>query len=387
LFVNAFSVYNMDEVNAVRHAGVVRKSVPIFVGMKDLKDSKDEAYDTLDKNAPLYLPLGNSVNQPGGSEYTYNFWLYTDPSKTTSPWPTIAASRTRETNTDNGFEDDADGVPEINSALNNQIILFMRGSRVPYKYKGHCFDKNDPTTNYKTDIMIKSPLVKLERSLDVLTVEFNSMESPDAVLEQSPDTCNDVSTDWNAMHAYKVSVKNFSTKYPKQWNMVTIVLSDTYPSDPIPIRNKIRCSIYVNGVLELDKYIDSALGNPTSSGSTLKQNNGNFYINPHLTGGAGMTSTNLDDMTHGGVAPINNSSPIKDITTQPQGNKQVMMADLTYLNYVPTSDEIKSWFANGFTKKWAPSVSATQSSKLDDDLYTRATTVPDKAQLKLINRL
>lgn len=394
LLVIAFSVYNMDKINAIRNSGKIRKEVPIFIGMKDLKDGKDETFNTLDKNSASYLDIGNSVNQPGGAEIAYNFWLYIDPSPedpTVADWAgaskgrsSITTARTVVTSADGGFEDDVNAnldTPIVDKTLNNQIILFMKGSKIPYKYKSICYDENDPSTNYKTDVMIKSPLVKLERGLDVLTIEFNTMESPEGVLANAADTCNEVSTDWEAIHAYKISIKNFVSKYSRQWNMVTIILQDTFPTDPIPVRNKIRCTVYVNGVIELDKYIDSKLGTSTVIGSTIKQNNGNFYINPEIKAG----DLIVPDPKNPGAWKAVAKGGSEIITTQPSAHRQVMMADLKYMNYVPKLDEIRAMFNKGFTKKWAPTLASQQADGLDE-LYYRSEVVPDKAQLLLLNK-
>lgn len=379
LFVIAFSVYNMELVNAVRNSNKTRKAIPIFRGMKDLNSVKDETYNTLDPNASTYIDLGPSVGQEGGGEYAYNFWLYVDATKSGVGKP--AATADKQFFTDGGYENVATKLSSGATAgvydNNDHIILFLRGSKKPYKYKGQCFDANATLSDmdgkkYKTDIMIKSPLVKLERGLDVLTIEFNTMETPDAVKEKSNNSCDDASTDWEAMNAYKVSLKNFNTKYDKQWVMVTVTLQDTYPSDPLPIRNKIRCTIYVNSVVELDKYIDGQLDANRMIGSTLKQNSGNLYINPQISASnifvkGDTTNTALT------LAP----------TKLPPNPLGVIISDLTYFNYTPDEVEVKNLFGSGVTKKWAPSISA-QSNNADTAFMDQQPSMPDKAQLRTL---
>lgn len=380
LFVIAFSIYNMEMVNAIRNSGKIRKVTPIFVGMKDLADSKDEMFETLDKNASTYLDLGNSIGQQGGAEYCYNFWLYIDRSTigTVFPQPDDV-NKVKQFNTDSGLED----LPQTSSnAIQpglEQVILFLKGSKQLYRYKGLCFTDNDPENTYKTDLMVKSPLVKLERGLDVLTIEFNTIESPDAVKERAGNTCQDLSTNWEAMNAYKVSLKNLTAKYDKQWIMVTVVLADTYPSDPLPIRNKIRCSVYVNATLELDKYIDSKLDSINVMGSTLKTNSGNLYINPKVTAPSN-------------VWVKNEAGSYKDkgsfVVTPDFSDKKraIVMSDLTYFNYAPDANEIRTLFNNGYTKKWAPTLSAQLAGAADDPLLNGIPSQPDKSVLRQLNR-
>jgi hypothetical protein len=70
-------MYNWENVAAIRRSMVTRKEVPIFLGVKDLKNSKDETYITAsDRTNPNFRDVDVAVNQPGGAEFTYNFWLY-----------------------------------------------------------------------------------------------------------------------------------------------------------------------------------------------------------------------------------------------------------------------------------------------------------------------
>jgi hypothetical protein len=174
-------------------------------------------------------------------------------------------------------------------------------------------------------------LVKLEKGGEVLTVEFNTVGSPDAIIENSRNICAQKSTDWNYMNSYKIGVTNMS-KYDKQWIMVTIVVQDTYPTDPLPIRNKARCTIYINGGVELDQYVDGKFGSKPNEMSIVKQNQGNFYVAPQIT-------------------YSNSNTTFLPATESLKG---VCIADLTYYNYVPTSDDIKNLFAAEFTKSYAP---------------------------------
>jgi hypothetical protein len=381
LCVIAFSVYNMEMVNAMRNSGRIRKATPVFVGMKDLADSKDESYQTLNKNLATYLDMGNSIGQQGGAEYCYNFWLYIDKSKVQSVFPAPDdVTNVKQFNTDGGVED----LPMTSETRlqpgTEQVILFMKGSKQLYKYKGLCYSPNDPETAYKTDIMIKAPLVKLERGLDVLTVEFNTIESPEAAKERAANTCQDLSTSWEQMNAYKVSLKNLNTKYDKQWIMVTIVLADTYPSDPLPIRNKIRCSIYVNATLEFDKYIDSKLDSINVTGSTLKTNSGNFYVNPRLTAPA---RTVWAKNQNGSYVDKGTVVVTPDFSNNKRG---IIISDLTYFNYTPDMNEIRGLFSQGFTKKWAPTVSAQMGGVEDDPILKSIPSSPEKAVLRQLNR-
>jgi len=320
LLVIGFFVYNKDAMTAVVQAGKTQIMTPIFTGIKDLATSRNEVYNTLDGTNPLdpnYRNLGNAVNQQSGAEFTYNFWLYQDSTKAGLKAATTtaeAASKTART-----F-----GSPTF--GLNtDQLILFMRGDSRAVSYNTLCA----PAT--KKDVYVKCPLVKLEKGGNVLTVEFNTVGSPEAVIENSRNICNQKSTNWDFINSYKIGVTNMS-KYDQEWIMVTVVIQDTYPSDPLPIRNKARCTIYINGGVELDKYVDGKFNPKPSELSMVKQNQGDFYVAPQITYDTNKTT----------------------FLPATRALKGVCIADLTYYNYVPTSDDIQNWFARQFTKSYAP---------------------------------
>jgi len=347
----------MEAINALRSAGSSKKQVVVFKGMKDLQVTSDEAYDTLDKKASTYLEIPPSYGQQGGGEYCYNFWIYVNRGNVGNSLlysASYAGNTNNVYNTDGGFEDSIKGTVQNGDA---KIILFLKGSTKLYAYKSLCYNSSMPNKTYKTDILVKSPLVKLEHNLDVLTVEFNLLSSPEATMEKSTNTCNDINTNWETMNAYRVSLKNIS-KYDQQWMMVTVCLQDTYPSDPLAIRNKVRCTIYVNGTQELDKYIDGKLNNVSNIGPTLKQNNGNLFINPQTITKAN-NNMKLYSQTNAGNTSLftDTTSQLSNVVEQPANANSIVMADLTYLNYIPDASEVSAMFNNGFNKTWAPSIS------------------------------
>jgi hypothetical protein len=358
LFVGALMVYNKETVDAIRQSGNIKKIVPIFSGIIDFYERNDIVYNTLDPNAANYINMGNSINQVSGGEYSYNFWLYVD-----NTGNTIFAATNDGTNTNQIFADNGLTTGNTNTL---PFVLFLRGSNKVLEYKNQCSSNRNslsPETNsqyYKNDVLVKSPLVKLEHGGDVLSVEFNTLDSPDGVKDGARNTCVEIDTDWSFINQYKVGLKNMSDpNIQKQWNMISIVLQDTLPEDPYPLRNKIRCRIYINGALKLDKYVVGQLGNSGSS-KPLRMNQGNLYINPTLkinTTDASMTHTNNSTIT----------------------NHTIMMADLTYYNYALTPDEISSLFAGQFNKKNATTANSS-TTVLDNSYLTVSKNVDPQAQ-------
>jgi hypothetical protein len=360
LFVVAFYLYNKEQIEAIRQTGILKKSTPIFSGIVDFADSSDVVYNTLDPSYPNYLNMGSSVNQTAGTEYSYNFWLYIDNTSND-----IFAASTDATNSTQVFPDV--GLEVAADVKNLPFVLFMRGSNKVLEMNNLCSISGtdgistNSTNTRKQDILVKAPLIKLEHGGDILTVEFNTMGNPDGVRTGARNTCADINTNWKYINSYKVGLKNMSnTQYSKQWFMVTVTLQDTYPSDPYPIRNKVKCSIFVNGTLSLDQYINGQLGDPTNISSTpLRLNQGNIYINPTLKNGD-------QDMS---------LSRISNQQLRPLKNK-LMMADLTYYNYKLSPSEITALFGNQFNKSLAQLASQTNKT---DDAYLKVTEIISSA--------
>lgn len=312
-----FLMYNMEAVNNAVASAKVKKQISIFSGIADLRS--ESSYNTTVKMDPTFRDISPSVNQPSGAEMTYNFWMYKEGSLFSEP---VIGNDIQFT--DAGLRPD-------------DFVLFVHGDKKAYDYKNVCGVE-------KNDIKIKCPLVKLERGGDVLTVEFNTISSQDAVKEQARNACREFSTDWLFMNAHKIAIRGFrNPENDKKWNMVSIILQDTSPNDPLPIRNKIRCRIYVNGVLQLDRYVDSGIG-LASGQSLLRRNNSYFHVAPRVTitpyrySAPGSSSVTRDANTTTKVINTENS---------------LMMADLTYFNYALGSDDVKALYAKGFTKDMA----------------------------------
>lgn len=324
LFALGFFIYNMELVNSFREfseARTIKRHVPIMTGIRDIKDGL--SFNTSDKTSWNFKDILPSFNQPSGAEFTYNFWLYKD--NTAFPEPT---DKDAAKYTDHGL-------------TSGDFVLILHGDKNAYTYNNIC---GAP----KNDIKIKCPLVKLERGGDVLTVEFNTISSPDVVREQARNVCREYSTDWAFMNAHKVAIKGFrNPTKDKKWNMVTVIIQDTSPNDPLPIRNKIRCRIYVNGVMELDRYVDSGLG-LYSGQSLIRRNSAYLHVAPRINvrpfqyTAPGVPSAAIAGTTLVTTNNINVANP----------DKLVLMADLSYFNYAVDTSDVISMYNKGFTRTW-----------------------------------
>lgn len=321
LFVIGFAIYNYEFLKSLKTTGVVKEKTEIFRGIKDFSTTKNEVYTTIDKSAPSYRNIGPSINQKGGVEFTYTFWLFNN---TGSIYTDPLSTNTKKT-PDEGFTEDN---------VKNQTILFLKGSDDLTTYKNICGED-------KKDYYIKCPLVKLEQNGSHLTVEFNTIPSKqgdpvEGVRQGSRNVCTDNTTNWKQANAHKLTLGNINrSEFANKWILVSLVLQDTYPTDPLPYRNKVRCRMYVNNLLELDTYVDGSIVPSRGEYSTIKVNQGNLFVAPQ-------------------VALATNSSKLPSAT---QG-KRLMMADLTYYNYAVDQATVDSIFAAGPSSKNAPAQGA-----------------------------
>lgn len=309
LFLLAYYMFQREALMALRQSRNLHNRTDIFQGVKDMALLPNgESYNTNYDNGGLYMDLKPSVNQAGGIEFAYNFWVYQDGGFQTSPGPSTSL-----VSPDTGL------APE-------DIVLLLRGDNKVFSYSNVCGRE-------KRDVYIKCPLIKLENYGDSLTVEFNTIQSPDVVREGADDMCQGSTTkDWNKANGHKVSVRGLKSNqnFLNKWFMVTVIIQDTYPEDPKPFGNKVRVRIYINGVLELDQYVDSRKrnGTNTKSASILQPNQGSLHILPKIQDALSKRPTNTD-------------------------LRKIMMADMSYFNYVLDPEEITSMYQGGFHKSYA----------------------------------
>ena len=331
-FVVGFAIYNYEFLKSLKStSGVLRETTPIFTGIKDLANTGEESYDTIDTEKPNYRRIGPSYNQKGGIEFSYSFWLFLNDLGNANVYGPRSATTTALT-PDEGF---------TQTNITTQNVLFMKGVNELSTYKNIC------GTN-KKDYMIKCPLVKLEDYGNQLTVEFNTLQSNtsgtgyvEGIKQGARDICTESTTVWKQANAHKLTLGNINrTEFNNKWILVTLTLQDTYPDDPLPYRNKVRCRVYVNNLIELDTYVDGSLIPSKDNTSTIKVNNGNLYIYPR-------PSITVSGDTY--------QTPKPDASN----TKKIMMGNLTYYNYAVDQTMVDSLFAAGPPTKAAASLGAS----------------------------
>jgi hypothetical protein len=111
--------------------------------------------------------------------------------------------------------------------------------------------------------------------------------------------------------------------------------------------------VYINGILELERYVDNYIGERSAeTPSILRQNMGPLYVAPSFSP----------------ATATGNGVPFAGTYGVPSNNAKIklFMANLSYRNYAVTPEEVKSLYAQGFDKKVAPAVN---QSDLNTDRY------------------
>ena len=255
--VIGYSIYNKEAqtfFSDLTKPVVIKKSVKLIDGTYGF-DKQTAVINTTDPTLGNYRAIIPSINQSGGIEYSYNFWLY--------------------------FKND-------NISGDKTIPLFLKGSNQQIIY--------DSKYNCHTSAgwyLVKNPLVRvniLSGQLSGIVSEFNTIKSPDAV-RSSPETPDCVNTDIN------IKDKNLFGMYGLQgrsdmdesWSMVTLVIRETNPSSDIMFRNEAIVKMYLNGYEYVNKSADAYYTGDNVT-TAMRDNSGNFYINP------------ITDQNNGGIA-------------------------------------------------------------------------------------
>ena len=295
--VLAYGIYNknaqemlLDMINP----SSIKKSTKIIDGAYEYRGDKSATFNTTDKTKGTYVDLSPSINQKGGAVYTYNFWLY---------FPNAAAT----------------GVDEKKT-----LVLFNKGSNTLVKYTSSL--RCNTIDNW---FLVKNPLVRLDfndsKHIDAIVVEFNSIETPDVFHEGANTGDKDCSGDMVKKDANLIGIKDLATRTDllEQWNMITIVVSETSPDDNVFVSsNQALVKLYLNGYAYLNK--DGQLENKSTA---MKTNNSDLHLGFN---GSGNTS----------IYTGGNST-------------KVAISDLTYFNYVLEDKEIIDLFKKGCNKATA----------------------------------
>lgn len=313
----AYSIFDSEYLNSIKIFNTNKKDTYIFKGIYEF-DQKMGVVDTNNKDSPYYKDLNPSVNQNGGAEYSYNFWLYYN------------------------IKDFSNNLIDNSDNKNKYIVLFYKGinSLLPYNQYNYSCDTVGTNLRPKKYVVVKNPLIKINNDGTEVIVEYNNINHP--------DTFNSTSSKLNCKTASlldsksnKLGIKDIDNRmYNKTFNMITVVMQENPANEDDLFVNRTNCKVYFNGTLISDRSTlnnDLANENNTDNYSTvMKKNSGYFYLNPypHFRGIE-------NDYIQNAIGEIIESDEItKDIPLK--------IANLSYHNYALSTDDILQLYNKKF---------------------------------------
>ena len=307
LLLIAFMVYNYEKIDSLKSSNNIRKKIPIFKGIYDFASHSDVVYNTYANTSSSFRDLVPSINQKGGAEYTYNFWIKID--------------RTNLINA-NPSKDD--------------ILLFLRGSKIQLPYENTKGTGTNCLLQQKGKyILVKNPLIRMKNDGTSIIVEYNTVSHPDSYRSDGTSLIKCENGEWDDRNGGLLGIYDMnSSEYDNKWFMFTLVLREITPENDILNKFKTLCKIYLNGINMLEREVEAPFNgssDKTPGSAAMKHNRAPLYVNP------GNLLSKNPQSENNKIFNNNNSSPLQ-------------ISDLYYFNYALIDEEIKSLFNNGFNK-------------------------------------
>lgn len=334
----AYNIYLIELKHMFKGNNDIRKEVDILKGIYDYSLTEAK-YNTINKSHEYFIDISPSVNQEGGAEYSYNFWLYVDQNK-------IAKLK-----------------PEgSNDSLENKkdIVLFFKGEKKFYFNNNGNYNCNYKNGENYINLITKNPLVRINSDGTSLAIDYNNILSPDSYqnnsLYKKCDTMNSVN-DWNEKNKNMLGI--YDITFNNKWFMVTIVIKEVADNNNILTKNRAICKLYINGVLIFESKAETIYGNTANYdniySATLKNNKSPFYINPLF---------NEENLETDKLPFFNISKSKYDSSDDKRQIGNILkIADLKYFNYAISLDMITNIYRSGFTKEIVTSPTVTKPTK------------------------
>lgn len=295
LLVAKFS-YDYETILNFKNSNTLKKEIEIFDGIMDFSTTQ-WAFNTYNRYLLSFKDLTPSINQNGGAEYSYNFWMYIN--KT--------------------------GLKSLSS---DDVVLLMRGSKIKIPYINNTNCEIFKNGSY---ILVKNPLIRMKSDGSAIIVEYNTVTNPDAYRENGNNMINCSSASWYDKNKGMLGIYNMNDyTYDKKWFMFTVVLREITPENDILYKNKTNCKMYINGINVLDRVVESPY-NGSYGSAAMKHNRAPLYVNP----GDIYSQTGEDDKN---PFKTDNSASV------------LQMANLSYFNYALTELEIQQLFNKKFSR-------------------------------------
>lgn len=295
LFI-AYVIYSYESFRSMQNSMTLRKEIVVFDGIMDFSTTQ-WIFNTYNRGLASFKDLTASINQNGGAEYSYNFWIYMDKAA-------------------------------LNNANSSDLVLLLRGNKfkIPYINNTNC-----ETVNKGSYILVKNPLIRMKSDGSAIVVEYNTITNPDSYREYGNSAIACASGSWYDKNKGLLGIYNLESYVDKKWFMFTVVLQETNPDNDLLYKNKANCKMYVNGINVLDRTVESPYNGEFGS-AAMKHNRAPLYVNP------------------GDLFSSDNNNGENPFKTQGNGTSSLQMANLSYFNYALSELEVQQLFQMGFTK-------------------------------------
>lgn len=309
----AYNIYLIELQNMFNGENNIRREVDIVEGVFDFNSNKEWKYNTNSKLHNNYLPIKSSINQQGGAEYSYNFWLYVNKEK----------------------------LEKYNNE-HKDIALLLKGEKIFYYNVNNynCSARSTDETIIPT-LLTKNPLIRINHNGSKLAVDYNNILSPDSYqYNSSYQECSQTQSNANWETKNRNLLGIWDIPFDGKWFMISIVMKEVADSANILAINRAMCKIYMNGMLVFDDKVETKYGVELNNvhSATHKDNKSPLYINPALTDIIARDANN-------GV----NLDQFFDTTKLGEENV-LKMGDIKYFNYAISEDMINDIYNKGLNK-------------------------------------
>ena len=316
----AYNIYLIELRHMFKGNNDIKKETEILRGIYDYGNNYELKFNTINKSHKYYIDISPSINQEGGAEYSYNFWLYVDQNR---------ISKLIETSSNEKTEKD--------------IVLFFKGDKHYYNsdtnYNCHNNWKNNNNNKY-INLVTKNPLVRINRDGTSIAIDYNNILSPDSYQNNSTYqncTYKTNTEKWENKNINMLGV--YDITFNNKWFMVTIVFKEVADNNNILTKNRALCRIYINGMLIFENKVETVYEDKIRP-ATIKHNKSEFYVNP--------TFENI----HPNLNPYLNWSSYKISSDDARDKLNILkIADLKYFNYAIEQNKINSIYREGFFKE------------------------------------
>ena len=309
----AYNIYLIELHNMFNGENDIKSEVDIIEGVFDFNSNKEWKYNTSNKSHNAYLPIKPSMNQAGGAEYSYNFWLYVDKQKL-----------------DTYNKDRKD------------IALLLKGEKHFYYNVNNynCSARTVDETVIPT-LLTKNPLIRINHNGSKLAFDYNNILSPDSYQQGANYTdgkCSllQANSSWEEKNQNLLGI--WDIPFDSKWFMVSIIIKEIADSANILSANLSMCKIYLNGMLVFEDKVETSYNDEPPRAATQKDNKSPLYINPHLTDVISVNSKN-------------SAVASQFFDTRKLDKENILkIGDIKYFNYAINDDIINGIFNKGLNK-------------------------------------